>query len=257
LSAPHWQRDLIIWPEAAITLFAHQADDFLDEMAARARAGGSTLVAGIPAFELDPVSREGVFRNTAIAIGKGEGRYVKRRLVPFGEYVPLENLLRGVIEFFDLPMSHARPGERQQPLLKADGWQLAMAICYEVIYPELVRVLAGDADLIVTISNDAWFGDSIGPLQHMQMARMRALENGRYVLRSTNNGVTAIVAADGRIRAQIPQFEPGVLVGDFEVMVGTTPYGRFGHLPVLAVALVLLFLPAFMGRPAKDAANDA
>ena len=252
LSAPHWQRDLVIWPEAAITLFAHQAGTFLEEMTARARDGGSTLVAGIPAYELDPVSGEGVFRNTAIAAGHGEGRYVKRRLVPFGEYVPLESLLRGVIEFFDLPMSHARAGERHQPLLQAGDWQIAMAICYEVIYPELVRVLARDADLIVTISNDAWFGDSIGPLQHMQMARMRALENGRYVLRGTNNGVTAIVAADGTIRARIPQFEPGVLVGNFEVMAGTTPFGRFGHLPVLAVVLVLLFLPAFMGRPGKD-----
>lgn len=248
LTAPHWGRDLIIWPEAAITLFAHQAGTYLEEMASAARRSGSTLVTGLPAYELDPVSGDGIFRNTAVAIGMGEGRYVKRRLVPFGEYVPLEPLLRGLIEFFDLPMSRARSGDAVQPLLTAGERRLAMAICYEVVYPELVRVQAEEADLIVTISNDAWFGRSIGPLQHMQMARMRALENGRFLLRGTNNGVTAIVDSGGRVVGRIPQFEPGVLTGEFQVMTGTTPYARLGHRPVLVVGLVLLFLPAFTRR---------
>ena len=115
-----------------------------------------------------------------------------------------------------------------------------MAICYEIAYPDLVRRSAREADVLVTISNDAWFGDSTGPLQHVQMARMRALENGRWVLRATNNGVTAIIDARGKVRDELPQFETAVLEGEFTAMSGTTPFGRYGHLPLLVgLALIL------------------
>jgi apolipoprotein N-acyltransferase len=155
--------------------------------------------------------------------------------VPFGEYVPLERLLRGLIEFFDLPMSHAGSGPLQQPLLKAGRWRVATAICYEIVYADLVRRDAREADVIVTISNDSWFGRSIGPHQHLQMARMRALENGRYVLRATNNGITAIIAPSGAVAAEVPQFEAVVLDGAFSGMTGVTPYGTVGDVPVLAL----------------------
>ena len=103
-----------------------------------------------------------------------------------------------------------------------------------------MRRSAREADVLVTISNDAWFGKSTGPLQHVQMARMRARENGRWVLRATNNGVTAIIDARGKVRAELPQFETGVLEGRFTVMSGTTPFGRYGHLPLLiGLALIL------------------
>ena len=104
-----------------------------------------------------------------------------------------------------------------------------MAICYEIAYPDLVRRDAARADVIVTISNDSWFGRSIGPHQHLQMAAMRALENGRYVLRATNSGITAIIAPDGRVARELPEFEPAVLDGEFTGMSGTTPYGRIGN----------------------------
>jgi apolipoprotein N-acyltransferase len=243
LTAPYWRRDLVIWPEAAITLFVRQAEPFLAAMAALADRGGAALLLGIPSYQRLPDERV-VFRNSAIVIGHGEGEYSKRRLVPFGEYVPLERWLRGLIEFFDLPMSHAEPGAMRQPLLRAGAWRIAMAICYEVAYPDLVRRDARDADVIVTISNDAWFGRSIGPHQHLQMAAMRALENGRYVLRGTNNGITAIISPDGAIRDRIPQFEAAVLDGEFSGMTGTTPYSRWGN------ALLFASLAAAAGAAA-------
>ena len=95
-------------------------------------------------------------------------------------------------------------------------------------------------DLLVTISNDTWFGDSIGPLQHMQMARMRALENGRYVIRATNNGVSALVDHQGKVIKALPRFEPGILRGEVMKMQGTTPYSRFGHYPILVFMTLLL-----------------
>jgi apolipoprotein N-acyltransferase len=172
-------------------------------------------------------------------------------LVPFGEYVPFEGLLRGLIEFFDLPMSHAGPGPVQQPLLKANRWRLATAICYEIVYPDLVRRDARDADVIVTISNDTWFGRSIGPLQHLQMVQMRAVENGRFVLRATNNGVTAIIAPTGEIVARAPQFEPAVLTGTFTGMTGATPYSIAGDTPLIAVLGAILAIAAFVRARAR------
>ena len=112
------------------------------------------------------------------------GSYRKRRLVPFGEYVPLESLLRGTIAFFDLPMSDFSRAAEYQPPLRLSATQLAAAICYEIVYPDLVATSVAETQLLVTVSNDTWFGASIGPHQHFQMARMRALETGKPLLRA-------------------------------------------------------------------------
>jgi apolipoprotein N-acyltransferase len=248
LSRTHWGVDVMIWPEAALTLMAHEASEVLERFDARGEAAGTALVLGLPAAERLP-DGEIVFHNTARALGTGSGVYLKRRLVPFGEYVPLERLLRGAIAVFDLPMSHAAPGPWREPLLDLGGQQRGvMAICYEVVYPDLVRTQAAAADVLLTISNDSWFGASIGPLQHLQMARMRALENGRWLLRGTNNGVTAVIDAGGRVTARLPQFEAGVLRTDYRAMHGTTPFTRFGHLPLLGLILLALAWALWTGR---------
>ena len=239
LTEPHWGQDLILWPEAAITLFEHEAAPWLQRWGERGQASGTSLVLGVPSVE---TAADGgyQFQNAAIAIGQGDGRYVKRRLVPFGDYVPFENTLRGLIEFFDLPMSRATPGPWQQPPLTLGEERAAMAICYEIAYANLTRTSAADAGLILTITNDTWFGRSIGPLQHLQIAQARALENGRWLLRAASNGVTAIVDHRGQVRERLPQFEPGVLTGNFWIMAGNTPYSRFGDGWLVAACLASL-----------------
>jgi len=232
LSEPHWGVDLLLWPEAAITLFEHEAQGLLEDLDSRGRETGTGLILGIPAVDVVSGDRV-IFRNTAIGIGNAQGRYVKRHLVPFGEYVPLEGLLRGLIEFFNLPMSRAEPGPWQQAPLQVAGNPAQMAICYEVVYPLLVS--NPPTALLLTISNDTWFGDSLGPQQHLQMARMRALENGRWLLRATSNGVTAIVDPAGAVRGRLPQFRDGVLTGEYHTMEGQTPFSRFGNWPFLAL----------------------
>ena len=245
LTGPHWGADLILWPEAAITVFEHQAEALLEVLDAEARTAGSSLILGIPSVRAYP-GGDYAFLNAAVGLGMAEGRYVKRRLVPFGEYVPLEGLLRGLIRFFDLPMSHAEAGAWQQPPFRLGGGATpalaSMAICYEIVYPQLVR---GQADVLLTISNDTWFGDSIGPQQHLAIARMRALENGRWLLRSTNNGITAIVDASGQVRGRLPQFEAGVLAGEYREMHGRTPFNRFGPWPLYVVLLLAAAVLAF------------
>ena len=167
--------------------------------------------------------------------------------MPFGEYVPLEGLLRGLIGFFDLPMSRNRSGPSEQEPLAFSAGELSLSICYEIVYGELVRNAAPDPAVLVTISNDTWFGRSIGPLQHMQMARMRALEMGRYLVRATNNGVSAVVDPAGRVIASAPQFEPAVVRSSVRRMNGQTPYAGFGSWPLLAglaLGLVALLITA-------------
>jgi len=234
---PLFGKDIILWPESAIPRIYDNARDFLDPMARRANLTDSTLITGVPSRDA-----AGAYRNSIVAVGLGEGMYHKQRLVPFGEYVPLEDWLRGVIDFFDMPMSSFSSGPPDQPSLRAGSHRVAPYICYEIVYPDLVARAARQAELLVTVSNDTWFGASIGPLQHLQMARMRALENGRYLLRGTNNGVSAIIDHRGKITAQTEQFVETTLTGTAEVMLGHTPFTSFGPMPVIFACLLLLTL---------------
>lgn len=248
MSETEWQQDLIVWPEAAITLFKHRATDFLEKVDSKGKQTNTTVITGIPA--IDPETQS--YRNSAVALGMGSGFYQKRRLVPFGEYVPLEAWLRGVITFFNLPMSHNDSGPMEQDPLLVGPWKVSTSICYEVVYPGLVRRSVIAPDFLLTLSNDTWFGKSIGPIQHMQMARMRAVENGRYLIRATNNGVTAIVDEQGHILQSLPQFTRDVLRGEIKVMNGSTPFSRWGSLPVLLVCGLGLLLAAVTGRKGSD-----
>ncbi|MCP5178332.1 MAG: apolipoprotein N-acyltransferase [Pseudomonadales bacterium] len=241
LTTPVWGRaDVIVWPEGAITYWAHEAGWVLERLGRQGERSGSALLTGISIAE-----REGDdvrAYNGAVVVGDGHGVYRKHILVPFGEYVPLEGLLRGLIAFFDLPMSGFSSGASRQPLLDLKGVPAALLICYEIAYPEATRRQGADADLLVTISNDTWFGASIGPRQHMQMAAMRAKELGRWLLRATNNGVTATVRPDGSVAESLPQFEAAVLETEVETRSGRTPYALVGQWPVLVLVLVSLML---------------
>ena len=256
MTEPHWGSDLVVWPEAAITLFEHQAQTVLNSLDERGERTGTTVVLGIPTAERS-ADGDWLVYNSALATGVGSGRYTKRRLVPFGDYVPLEGLLRGLIGFFDLPMSTFRPGPRHRGSLDAGLGEAAMGICYEIAYGELMRRSAAQADVLITISNDTWFGASIGPLQHAQIARARALENGRWLLRGTNNGLTLLVDHQGQVQGRLPQFERGVLAGEFRIMEGSTPYNRQGDGWLLALCLAGLLvgtLRRYAGAAAAPAA---
>ncbi len=244
-------RDMVVWPETAVPNFYQHAQGFLEPLSKQAAAANTAIITGIPYradnSRADSERGNGLqpYYNAIVALGYGEGTYFKQRLVPFGEYVPLEKQLRGIIEFFDLPMSAFSVGPKEQPPLRAGPYRVAPFICYEIVYSGLVAKAAKDADIIVTISNDTWFGNSIGPLQHLQMAQMRGRENGRYVLRATNNGVSAIIDHRGRILSQTQQFQRETLAGQAQVMLGTTPFGSFGNWLVIggcSLCLLLMWL---------------
>lgn len=239
MSEPLWEsHDIVIWPEAAIPTYYQNAQGFMARMSKNAIAHNSGLISGIP-YRVKPTESEpGKSHSSIMGFGTAQGIYHKQRLVPFGEYVPLEGLLRGLIQFFDLPMSAFSPGPAEQLGITANGLKLAPLICYEIVYPELVADWFPQSDFIVTVSNDAWFGQSIGPLQHLQMAQMRALENGRYLLRGTGTGVSAIVDYKGNIVTRGEQFSREIISGDAWVMEGATLYSNTGSWPILVLCLL-------------------
>ena len=227
---------LVVWPESALPAYQDRVTDVLERVDSQLALLDSTLVTGIP-------TRDATGRyNSIIALGAGSGTYHKQKLVPFGEYVPLERWLRGVIDFFDLPMSQFVTGPEIQGPLVAGDLTIAPFICYEIVYPDFVQRHAADADVLITISNDTWFGRSIGPWQHFQMARFRAAELGRDLIRGTNDGVSALITADGAISVTAPQFSESVITGSIQPRSGHTPFGTTGSLPIWVFALITLVL---------------
>jgi len=235
LTEQNWDSDLIVWPENAVTTFYHNIKDgYLKSLQQRALQHHTDIVLGLPV--MDRKNRK--YYSSMISVGSSPGMYHKKHLVPFGEYVPLESLLRGMIDFFDLPMSSFSPGSEQQPLLHAAGQPVAITVCYEDVFGEEVIQQLPQATLLINGSNNAWYGDSFAPHQHLQISRMRALETGRPLLRVTTNGITALVNHKGVIMARAPQFETAVLSGEVQPRSGTTPYILAGNYPVLLLLIV-------------------
>lgn len=256
LSAPLWGRSKwVIWPEAAVPDVYFSAVEFMTDMQTQAQQRQSALITGI----LYDDNEHNRYYNSVIGLGLAQGIYFKQRLVPFGEYVPLETWLRGIIDFFNLPNSVITAGPKQQANLHIGKYTLAASICYEIVYPALVAQQVKTADALLTISNDAWFGESIGPLQHFHMARMRAIETGRFVIRGTNNGISAIITPQGDIQQQSPQFVATVLSGTISPMQGNTPYLIWRNnlflllLAGLTLALALIQKKQFTVNKATDA----
>lgn len=229
LSRSAGEKDLVLWSEGALPATIDQIESaistYLDNPEAVPLILGAMDVEENRAKAID----EEKFYN-ALGLFKPEevSTYRKRKLVPFGEYVPLEDLLRGTIGFFDLPMSSFSSGEYSAATFTIDELRIAPFICYEIIYSVFVSksLLRANASLLVVASEDSWFGKSIGPHQHLQIARMRALETGKYVLRATNSGVTAVIGPDGSVVSDLPQFEAGVLEENIFSMDGFTPYTK-------------------------------
>lgn len=238
--------DLIIWPETAVPILKDQAQGYLNSMDRIISRQDSALITGLPLRQND---EKGDLRyyNAMTTLGDSNGEYRKQKLVPFGEYVPLQDMLRGLIAFFDLPMSDFARGPSQQAPLSAKGYKIAPYICYEVVYPEFATELAAQSDILLTISNDTWFGTSIGPMQHLQMAQMRALEAGRWMIRATNNGVSALIDPKGKITATVPQFQQAVLRGSVVPMQGLTPYLQWQSWPLVLLCFLCL-IPAVLQR---------
>jgi apolipoprotein N-acyltransferase len=231
---------LIVWPESALPILYHEAVPFLAPIYSKAQAHGSDLLLGLIRYDVDAQG----FRNGLVALGQAEEWYYKRRLVPFGEFFPVPGFVRAWMRLRNLTYVDFAAGASSQGVLHAGGQALAATICYEDAYAAEQLAGLNDATLLVNVSNDAWFGDSTAPHQHLQITRMRALEAGRWMLRATNNGISALIDPHGRVNVRSRQFVPEVLRGMVVPYRGLTPYARGGNWPILGICGVLVALAA-------------
>jgi len=236
LSKPYLGSELIVWPETAIPAFQNQVSSFMNNLHKLARQHGTNLLIGMPTR--DAGTRE--YYNSVVLLNEDISQYNKKHLVPFGEYLPLKLLLEPITRFLDIPMSDFSAGTQESSILHTPNFSAGISICYEDTFGNEVNRALPQADILVNVSNDAWFGDSIAPHQHLQMARMRALETGRYMLRATNTGITAIINEKGKIIKQSEQFVPAALAANIALYQGITPYSRFGDMPIIIICLTLL-----------------
>lgn len=239
------QSRLIVLPETALPIFLDAASpDYLAKLAAHARGNGGDLLLGAPEREGDR------YYNSVFSLGSAAPQvYRKVHLVPFGEFVPPG--FRWFIDLMHIPLGDFARGQPNQPPLDVAGERVGVNICYEDVFGnELIHVLPA-ATLMINVSNDAWFGDSFAPWQHLQIGQMRALETGRWWLRANNTGVTAILDERGRVRAKLPPFTTGALHGTAQGRTGLTPYARWGDAGALALATLAL-AAAWWGQRARQ-----
>jgi apolipoprotein N-acyltransferase len=226
---------LIILPETALPLFLDNVPrDFLAGLAAHARKNGGDMLIGVP--ERLP---NGQYYNSVISVGSAPTQsYHKYHLVPFGEFIPLRPLLAGIVGALAIPLQDfSRGSDRPRPLEIA-GQHVAVNVCYEDAFGEEIIRQLPQASLLVNVSNVAWFGRSIAPRQHLQISQARALESGRYMLRATNTGVTAVISPRGEVVMSAPEFTRTAVNYRVPGFQGSTPYVRWGNYAVLAIAVV-------------------
>lgn len=248
LTQQHWDSKVIVWPETAIPAFLSAVKQaYLDPLAAEANQHGVDLVVSLPS------GGDKLYYNSMLVLSDSAKLYHKNHLLPFGEYLPLQPLSGWILDQMQIPLGDFTPGGDRQPLLTAGGYPFISSICYEDVFgEEQVRQLH-QAAYLVNVTNDAWFGDSDQPHQHMQMARMRALESGRYLVRATNTGLSGFVDPSGRLFSKAPMFTTTTLTERIVPMAGMTPYAYLGDrwvLLILAVStLAVVFAERYRNKP--------
>jgi apolipoprotein N-acyltransferase len=237
----HADSQLIVWPEVAIPSLSDMEVAYIESLQDISKRNRQTILFGILERELNYDAPAKIYNSVILADGGAPQIYRKRHLVPFGEYFPVPAKVREWMRMMNLPFSDLMPGADDQALLElADGTKLSVAICYEDSFGAMFVDELQEAELLINVSNDAWFGNSIAPHQHLQIARMRSLEAGRSTVRATNTGISAFIDASGKVLQRGAQFEPVQMTMDIEPRSGATLYARFGNKPVISLCCLLL-----------------
>lgn len=240
MTRDNWDSDLIVWPETAIPGSFNNFQDFvLMPMQQEAIRNDTNLLIG--GFR---ETSNGQVENSTLVLGKGTGAvsfYSKRHLVPLGEYIPLLEYFRWLDRWINIPFNNLAQGT-SNGLLRIGKYQAQISICYEDAFGQEIIDDLPEANYLVNVTNDGWFSYTFQPSQHMQIARFRALEAGRYLLRATNTGVSGIIDHNGNIIQTIPPYKKGVVKGSINILSGTTPYVRYGNYLVVLPSLLILLL---------------
>ena len=238
LTRKHWDSDIIVWPETAIpTYYVIANQNFVPKFEPEVIENNSEILAGVFTYDYET---ELIF-NSMVTLGAERQFYHKKHLVPFGEYLPFRWMLQIFEKFVNIPMSDLSSGDGSY-VVNLKGIPVGVSICYEAAFGEEIIQSFPEAELLVNVSNDAWFGDSLAPHQHLQIARMRSLESGRYMIRATNTGITALIDSNGRIMTKSGQFVREVVAGEVLPMRGSTPYIFWGNWAIIFTMAVILLL---------------
>jgi apolipoprotein N-acyltransferase len=239
------QARLVIFPETALPAFLDRIDPaYLARLDAVGKRNDGDLLVGVPYRRA-----RNEYYNSVLTLGASTRRiYHKVHLVPFGEFVPPG--FRWTLDILSIPLSDFTRGAPDQPPLEAAGQRVAVNVCYEDAFGDEIARRAAGATLLVNVSNVAWFGDSLAPAQHLNIARLRALETGRMHLTATNTGITAAIDRDGRVLERLPQFTEGRLEIAAQGYSGVTPYMRLRDWPIVLAAL--LIFAAFILRARRS-----
>jgi len=232
------QAKVVVLPETALPMFLDQLPaEYVESLREHARATGKEILMGT--VERDSRGAESDYYNSVVRIDSTSvPGYRKRHLVPFGEFIPWG--FKWVLAVLQIPLSDFARGPPRQPPIVAGGTTFGVAICYEDVFGEEVIDALPAAQVLLNVSNDAWFGESFAAEQHLQASQMRAVETGRWMLRSTNTGVTAAIDERGRVVARLPGFTTGSLVASVVPRGGSTPFTWWGNAAALALVALLL-----------------
>lgn len=233
----YWESDLIVWPETALPdLSENIRQSILNPLSKIAAEKDSHILTGL--LVSDKVNRK--THNSMMMLGENEAVYHKRHLVLFGEYYPLRWLLDLMSHLINIPYSDLQPGPKEQPLMNVKGLFLGISICFEDAFSRDIMPSIPQANLLINASNDAWFGDSLAPHQHLQMAQMRSLETGRAMVRSTNTGISAFIDFKGRIIQQTEQFKTVSITQSMSGRTGITPFYYFYKIQEVLAFIIFL-----------------
>ncbi len=246
--------DVVIWPESAIPVVYQFQKDFLDDLNTAFVDSKQVLITGI--FSMD--EEQNKIYNSMMTFGEDKTIdekkiYNKRALVPFGEIIPFASLLRPLGSIFDIPNSSFSYGDAKQDPIKVKGLNFIPAICYEAIFPSLIRGMDSlDTSGIIMLSNDSWFGPTKAPMQHLNIARMRTLELQKPMLRATNSGITAYIGENGKVLKTIEENKLACLKTKFYPVKGQTLYSKFGEIGISILILIWLALGLYSRFKKQD-----
>ena len=251
LTSEHWDSDIVVWPETAIPTFYRVANkDFIPNFEKKLKQHNTELLSGV--FIYEPGS-ERIF-NSLVTLGGDVQIYNKQHLVPFGEYLPLRWIFEVFHSLVTIPMSDLSAGEGSS-VLQIKGIPVGVSICYEAAFGEEIKRALPKAQLLINVTNDAWFGDSLAPHQHLQIARTRALETGRYMVRAANTGIYAVIDMKGQVLAKSGQFVDSVVTEEVWPMRGSTPFIIWGNWAIISILSALVLLVFTRSRRASSGEN--
>lgn len=238
------QVDLVVWPESAIPYLYDEVPDYLQGLHDQQQKFNFELISGVAHGDWST----NTFYNTVLLQSVSEKHptfYFKQHLLPFGEYLPFRRFFSFFKDYVDIPMSDFSPGPKQQPLFDIEGKKISPSICFEAVFGDEIRQNASRSDFLLNLSNDAWFGRSKAQSQHLNIARMRAIENNKTLIRATNNGLTAIILPTGHIEHSLPPFKEGILIATVKATEEPqlTVYARLGDKPWVVLFILFAGLP--------------